>query len=123
MLLTIVLVVDTIQLLNFLKMLSHTSKKEKFLIGCVTFLFTFSYVVSCSFLIIQLFLVKPDCSCFTEYKDLLWFLYLLPIFDVFPILMILSFDTIRFICASKLRKSKSSEYADRNSTRYIDGEE
>lgn len=63
--LTLVLLVCTVQLFIFLKMLRHTSRREKMLIGSITFLFTLSYVSRTTYLIVQAFVVGEDCSCCT----------------------------------------------------------
>ena len=111
--LTIVLCVCTIQLFYFLKVLRHTSRREKLLIGIVSCLFTTSFVVRFVYLIVQAFVVTPDCSCCVQYYDCLMFLYLLPIFDVFPMLTVLSFDSIRFIYApNRLDQAKLSRSID-----------
>lgn len=65
--LTIVLVICTIQLFNFLKVLRHTSKKERLLIVVVTFFFTASYGVRCFYLITQAFLDTSDAGCGVQY--------------------------------------------------------
>ena len=62
--LTIVLAVCTVQLFMFLDKLSHTSKKEKCLIGTVCSLFTLSYISRSIYLTYEMLNIEnQDCSC------------------------------------------------------------
>ena len=98
--LTIVLSVCTVQLFIFLRQLSHTSVREKCLIGAVCGLFTISYICRTAYLFSEAFLVEDkNCSCCMQYYNTITFLTLLPIFDAFPCATVLTFDAVRFFCS------------------------
>jgi len=62
-------------------------------------LFTISYVARTAYLIFEI-LHTPDFNsdCELGYRNVLLFLSLLPLFDFFPSLTVLSFDSIRLAC-------------------------
>ena len=106
--LTVVLSICTVQLFMFLHKLSHTSIREKCLIGSVCGLFTVSYISRTVYLFFEaLFIEDKDCSCCLQYHNTIVFIALLPIFDAFPCAMVLTFDAVRFFCTTKQNRLSS----------------
>ena len=100
--LTAVLTLCTIQLFALLTVLRHTSRREKWLIGAICALFTASYLSRSIYLIYEVFAIDmQNCSCCKQYWNTMWFLLLLPLFDVFPCAVVLLFDSIRIFSKPK----------------------
>ena len=85
--------------------------KQKILIGVICALFTISYLTRTVYLVYEaLFIEDRDCTCCKQLDNTLWFLTLLPLFDVFPCTVVLLFDTIRCLCGGEqgVRRRNSS---------------
>mmetsp|Transcript_37145 Transcript_37145/g.48848 ORF Transcript_37145/g.48848 Transcript_37145/m.48848 type:complete len:111 (-) Transcript_37145:326-658(-) len=99
--LTICLTICTVMLFIRLRVMSLQSRKDKNVMGAVAALFTFSYLARSVYLMYEV--INEDSfvdDCTLEYENAIFFLSLLPVFDVFPCVTVLLFDTIRLCCGS-----------------------
>ena len=105
--LTLILVFHTVVLYVSLRSFRTGVVKDKCLIATMSSLFTISYGSRCVYLLVQGVKViesEGEITCDQVYRDNVFFLSLLPLFDFLPIIAIFLFHIIKFVFAPAAKK-------------------